>query len=645
MGVCVIKTSPFWMTTTTPTPVHLLDLADDVLGCIVNSIEALEQDVVFVALACRRLLAALRTIVRERDIALRTALHLLPAPVVKLCTHVEGLFLSAARMQYCAAHARSLGVTQAMGLVRPSLSPDNLPTGSLWHLIKAAPFRTIMDFYWYECEGFDRRMRFDMGLLENRALVMFAAAHGRMDILYTLERGVPNQLDEVLFAPSAIMPVLGITSVGPPCTKRHFHSLMTMLVRPAVRHQQHEVLAWIEERALRILHYKGVHAKTDVITFGGVRVHKDFFNVSWSPMAQDVAHQFGQLVEDAARAGNTAVFARALRGIKLMWAKEPAGWISRFFLWMVGTVFAVRAGSGAVVRLLLDWRNENTGTVCAMGGFIPGHRLDLLDVVQMFDDDFVGPDTVFCLGDADYYAWLLEESQTVPQGQSFLGRWVSEMGQEDDFCPSAPLATCDSLVGSADRQRQHARGHASILEGLPRLVAEPAGRWGNRLSPETYAFYSPLAQRAHALAPTRFELGIARVMEHWLHCILYGGHTMIFTAYGQNVILGVAMAGTAMLPVYKRLVDRFAGHKAALKELGFTILVHLEHALSSARGHCEAFVVSLADFGWRHGLLKRTDIVQVFGDIALNDPHLLAEGKPVAQTIRAIGKQLGLLKA
>ena len=70
-----------------------------------------------------------------------------------------------------------------MGLVRPSLSPDNLPTGSLWHMIKAAPFRTIMDFYWYEREGFDRRMRFDMGLLENRALVMFAAAHGRMDIL------------------------------------------------------------------------------------------------------------------------------------------------------------------------------------------------------------------------------------------------------------------------------------------------------------------------------------------------------------------------------------------------------------------------------------------------------------------------------
>ena len=623
---------------------RLLDLGDDELGCIVNSIEALEQDVVFVALVCRRLLAVLRPIVRERDNACRAALRLLPAPIVKLCTHVEGMFLSAARMRYCATHARSLGVTQAMGLVRPSLSPDNLPTGSLWHLIKAAPHQTIMDFYWYEREGFGRT-RFDMGLLENRALIMFAVAHGRMDILYTLERGVPNQLDEVLFAPSAIIPMLGITSVGPPCTKRHFHSLMTMLVRPAVRHQQHEVLAWIEERALRMLHYKGIHAKTDVITFGGVRVHKDFFNIGWSPMAQDVAHQFGQLVEDAARGGNVPVFARALRGIKLMWAKEPASWISRFFMWMVGTVFAVRAGSGAVVRLILEWRIENMGTVSAMGGFIPGHRLDLLDVTQMFDDDFVGPDTVFCLGDADYYAWLLMDSQTVPRGQSFLGRWVAEMGHEDDFSPSEPLATCDSLVGSADRQRQHARGHASLLEGLPRLVAEPAGRWGNRLSPETYAFYSPLAQRAHALAPTRFELGIARVMEHWLHCILHGGHAMIYTAEGPNVILGVAMAGTAMLPVYKRLVDKFAGYKAALKELGFTILFHLEHALSSARGHCEAFVVSLADFGYRHGLLKRSEIVQVFGDIALNDPHLLAEGKPVPQTIRAIGKQLGLLNS
>jgi hypothetical protein len=630
-------------TATPPTiPVRLLDLGDDELECIVDGIQALEQDVVFVALACRRFLAAVRPVIRERDYACRKALHLLPASTVKLCTHVDGMFLSAARMQYCATHARSLGVTQAMGLVRPSLSPDNLPTGSLWHLIKAAPHQTIMDFYWYERENFGRT-RFDMGLLENRALIMFAVAHGRMDVLYTLERGVPNQLDEVLFAPSAIMPMLGVTSVGPPCTKRHFHSLMTMLVRPAVRHCQHEVLAWIENRALRILHYKGIHAKTDVITFGGVRVHKDFFNIGWSPMAQDVAHQFGQLVEDAARAGNIPVFARALRGIKLMWAKQPASWISRFFMWMVGTVFAVRAGSGAVVRLILEWRNENVATVSAMGGFIPGHRLDLLDVTQMFDDDFVGPDTVFCLGDTDYYAWLLEESQTVPRGQSFLGRWVAEMGHEDDFSPSAPLATCDCLVACADRMRQHARGHASILEGLPRLVAEPAGRWGNRLSPETYAFYSPLAQRANALAPTRFELGIALVMEHWLHCILHGGHAMVYTPYGQNVILGVAMAGTAMLPVYKRLVARFADDKGALKELGFTILVHLEHALSSARGHCETFVVSLANFGYRHGLLKRSEIVQVFGDIALNDPHLLAEGKPVPQTIRAIGKQLGLL--
>jgi hypothetical protein len=632
-------------TATTPTPVRLLDLGDDELGCIVNSIEALEQDVVFVALACRRLLAALRTIVRERDIALRTALHLLPAPVVKLCTHVEGLFLSAARMQYCAAHARSLGVTQAMGLVRPSLSPDNLPTGSLWHLIKAAPFRTIVDFYWFEREGFGRRMRFDMGLLENRALVMFAAAHGRMDLLYTLERGVPNQLDEVLFAPSAIMPMLGITSVGPPCTKRHFHSLMTMLVRPAVRHQQHEVLAWIEERALRILHYKGIHAKTDVITFGGVRVHKDFFNVSWSPMAQDVAHQFGQLVEDAARAGNTAVFARALRGIKVMWAKEPAGWISRFFLWMVGTVFAVRAGSGAVVRLLLEWRNENTGTVCAMGGFMTGHRLDLVDVVQMFDDDFVGPDSVLCAGDPDYCAWLLEESQIVPVGQSFLGRWRTEMGIEDDFSPSAPMATCANLIRCADRSRNHQRGYTSVHEGLPKLVAEPAGRWGNRLSPETYAFHSPLARRAHALAPTEFELGLACVMEHLLRNILEKGDSVMGRPYGQEVAMGVSMLGTAMMPVYKRLADEFACYRSSKKELGYVLMAHLELALCSARGHCEAFVVSLADFGLHRGLLKRSEIVEVFGDIALNDPHLLAEGRAVPKTIRAIGKQLGLLKA
>ena len=66
---------------------------------------------------------------------------------------------------------------------------------------------------------------------------------------------------------------------------------------------------------------------------------------------------------------------------------------------------------------------------------------------------------------------------------------------------------------------------------------------------------------------------------------------------------------------------------------------------SSCSCPCEAFVLSLVDFGCRRGLLKRTEIVQMFGDIALNDPHLLAEGKPVAQTIRAIGKQLGLLKA
>jgi hypothetical protein len=468
-----------------------------------------------------------------------------------------------------------------------------------------------------------------------------------VDILYTLERGVPNQLDEVLFAPSAIMPMLGITSVGPPCTKRHFHSLMTMLVRPAVRHQQHEVLAWIEERALRILHYKGVHAKTDVITFGGVRVHKDFFNVSWSPMAQDVAHQFGQLVEDAARAGNTAVFARALRGIKLMWAKEPAGWISRFFLWMVGTVFSVRAGSGAVVRLLLEWRNENPGTVCAMGGFITGHRLDLVDVVEMFDDDFVGADSVLCAGDPDYYAWLLEESQVVPVGQSFLGRWRMEMGLEDDFSPSAPLATCANLIRSADRTRSHQRGYASVHEGLPKLVAEPAGRWGNRLSPETYAFHSPLARRAHALAPTQFELGLARVMEHFLRGILEKRqqHSMMGEPFVPELTMGALMAGTAMLPVYKRLADEFAWNRPAKNELGYMLMAHLELALSSASGHCEAFVVSLVDFGFRRGLLKRAEIVQVFGDIALNDPHLLAEGKPVAQTIRAIGKQLGLLKA
>lgn len=219
------------------------------------------------------------------------------------------------------------------------------------------------------------------------------------------------------------------------------------------------------------------------------------------------------------------------------------------------------------------------------------------------------------------------------------------MGIEDDFSPSAPLATCANLIRCADRTRSHQRGYTSVHEGLPKLVAEPAGRWGNRLSPETYAFYSPLAQRAHALAPTQFELGLARVMEHFLRCIFEKGHEMLGTVYGNEVTLGAMMAGTAMLPVYERLADEFTWYKPAKKELGYMLVAHIELALSSARGHCEAFVLSLADFGWRRGLLKRTDIVQVFGDIALNDPHLLAEGKPVPQTIRAIGKQLGLLKA
>ncbi len=637
---------------------ELLDLGDDALELVVRAIDRLDQDVVFVALVCTRLQIALRIVLAERGAALRKELHLLPSPDAgKLRTHVEGIFLSEERIRYVRTspndHMRlgeglfklrqRQGGCTLLGLTATDLAvvrPSEVPTGVIWHMVRVAPCSVLMNCFVHDpAHGACHSHLADcyvhgLGLLENRALLKFAAAHGRVDVLEALYPWKNHALRSILLSKDALRALLATTP--PQVSWKPFRQLMETLVLPATRHCQKDVLAWINEKALLEMReeLRAYMPECRVLLFGVLRLKRGILD--WGEMGGvhhlEFEQQAASMVVLAAEGGFDELFVQALDDILKLWHSEghlpESAWIGDACNWLLGHLFGSRIGRGRLIRTVVAWCQEHTSTLRVMMN--AREHQEVFDLMQLQHlngqhDFLMSLDETE--GDVDYYEWLLADAPEAGRDArtSWCARARAQMWEEGNVAN-----LCDTIAGITIHWQRRAK---------PQTVPALWEQRNCRCAPEDFVYASRLMESTCALAPTTRQKGIAHVMERYMRELL--SHRGMFGCF-PHWVDGFHEASAAMLPVVERLIDEF-GKKGCRGRSVLRIMLReaIEHALTTYRGHREDVLVALADLCYRRGLLTRSEICQVMED-AVREIRPGARGE---QTVRAIGKQLGLLKA
>ena len=403
---------------------NLMELDDDALNHVVSSIENVFEDIVFTALACKRLCACVRRILESFEITMRT--------------DVKGTFLSEARICFFMNmwHEREGRLFPGSLITAPGSGPDltghDVPISVLFHMVKVAPWDYLHKIF------FERQCRWDQPWdvfykKAPRALVTFAAMHGRCDVLDALYKMELQPLQR-LFEPRIIDEMFACGY----CTTEYQHEnwnkewreVMMILVRPSIIGGHWNVIEWL----VRVTQMKRQRRRLPVTIsqhcwFGPLRFQ--FSTEVWT--FKGSIGTLRVLLEDAARAGNVRIFQDAFNRIVSLWLHcvrssiDEREWIVEFCCLLLHRAFGSCSCIGAFVKEITKICRANSSMLrCMFAGssdpseFRPFDLEDLIAAGQHISE-YVVPNSeewnynkdlrqaVFTPGDTEYNEWLFQE--------------------------------------------------------------------------------------------------------------------------------------------------------------------------------------------------------------------------------------------
>lgn len=419
----------------------LMGLDDDTLHHVVLSIENVFEDIIFIALACKRLCACVRRILESFETMARHQYPFLPSNdgsvPMRLRTDVKGTFSSEARISFFMNtwHEQEGRLFPGSLITAPGSGPDltghDVPISVLFRMVEVAPWGYLHEIF------FERRCSWDQSWdifykKAPRALVTFAAMHGRCDVLDALY-SMDSQPLQRLFEPRIIDEMFACGY----CTTNYHHrnwnrewrEVIMMLVRPAIIGGHWNVIEWV----VRVTQSKRQRRRLPMTIsqhcwFGPLR----FQLSSHMPTFKGSVGTLQVLLKDAARAGNVRIFQDAFDRIIALWSHsvlssiDERGWILQFCYMLLHRAFGSRSCIGTFVKEITKFCRANTLMLRCMftvpfdsGEMRPFDLEDLIEGGQHMRE-YVDPNSeweyhnlreaVFTPGDQEYNEWLLQEA-------------------------------------------------------------------------------------------------------------------------------------------------------------------------------------------------------------------------------------------
>ena len=637
-----------------PNTILLLD--DDALDSVISKLDAPHEDALFIALACKRLRDAILRHLAPLEAAYRNKYQLLTPPA-GLRTNITGAFASVARMGF---------------LYKVRLKDaQHVPVSVLFRMVQQLPWPFLRGLY------FERRACREWDLVahpEHRALLAFAALHGRCDVLEALfEMRSGNMLGNLLNADILRDLCAGgnwtVAAGGARTDAEEWKRLVRVLVRPAIIGGHRRTSEWlvgiIETRSRK--HSIGM-LDDQFCWFGPLRLQRSTH--AHSACSYRGAWQtWFRLIADAARHGHAWLFEDALARMVKVW-RPGREWVTSLCYTLLVRAFAAEHCLGSMAEALTKFCRQHTFLLRDM--FRVTHAsnpFDLKDLVDAYpftehanpyllaqhhfqiDESTRGmvqglTSTVFVPGDEAYCRWVLREAGVDADAKEwyrdkgFLVRSLVTLDAKWGFCNgvrdhSLLSSLCRIMVRFQLQPEGDALPHyerQAPAFGTPNSDPQSVGTLQGFTEEQKLAYdvdrhlfsRSPLATEERPGAPNRIQKGVAFVTQRWLE------NELDALAEGSpfHKLYGFTHVPMAMLPVVDTLSERYRHNcrHVHLQALGQVVLdifdsICEETGYYKEGGYHDALLAH-ASLGYRRQLFSRAAF-----DARLEGWRLRAYGK------------------
>lgn len=618
----------------------VLLLDDDALDSVLSKLDAPHEDALFIALSCKRLLNAVLRRLAPLEAAYRNEYQLL-APPARLRTNITGAFASVARMGFLYGVALK--------------DAQHVPVSVLFRMVQQLPWPFLRGLY------FERRACRKWDLVahpEHRALLSFAALHGRCDILDALFKKIAGNPHSNLLHVRIIRdlcaggnwPDYGPTSEGVDDWKR----VMRVLVRPAIIGGHRRTMEWLVGVIEKLSRKHNTGMLDDQFCwFGPLRLQR-------ATHTQSVCSYRGawqtwfKLVNDAARHGQAWLFEDALTRMVQVWMPGKE-WVVSLCYTLLVRGFAADHCRGSIAEALTKFCRKNTALLRHM--FRVTHTsnpFDLKDLVDAYPfSENAHPHvlaqhpfrieghtharvksltgTVFAPGDEAYCRWVLREAGVDADAKEwyrdkgFLVRSLVALDAEWGFYNKAQdRNACSSLCRIMIRFQLQPMGDAlphyerrAPAFGTPNSDSQLVGILQGWMEEEKLAHdvdmhlfsRSPLATEERPGAPNRIQKGVAYVTQRWLENELDARADPMVDKEWGNSLHCFTHVPMAMLPVVDTLSARYTrdGRHAHLEALGQVVLDMFRSLFATGTyvDHNREALIAHASLGYRRQLFSR----------------------------------------